>query len=312
MKLETYEPGPIQTIKLKPGQPSVSILRLDLIRSWATGNKYFKLKYTLQKIREQGISTLVSKGGMFSNHLAALAGACRIHGIQLIALVRSFGPDENNPSIQYIRSMGGRIEYLSPDIYRSFDERATAVRFPDACFIPEGGLNQEGLMGTAEIMDEITPYRPTHIVVAGGTMGTACGLIASAPPGTQVIVVPAWKGCTPDYVEDVLDRFSLPATASWEIWPDHHFGGYGRFDERLIHFMTGFTEQTGIPLDPVYTGKMLFAITDKIKKGWCKPSDHILAIHTGGLQGLSGFAYRFPEAWSPYVSVVNSISGFLI
>ena len=301
----SYTSPPVQHIQTPEGHPSLSILRLDQIDSWASGNKYFKLKYALRLALSRGVTTIVSKGGMFSNHLAALSQACSVFGLHLVNVIRSHQPDETNPSILQLRAHGDEILYVSPEVFAAFDETESAKRFPEAMFIPEGGLSEEGILGTQEIAAECIHHSPTHVIVAAGTMGTAMGLLAAMPGDINVIVVPAWKGCTNDYVQQVLTRYSILPACAWQLWPDYHFGGFGKFDPGLIDFMTSFTRETAIPLDPVYTGKMMFAIKDKMDKGDFSSGDRILAIHTGGLQGLKGYNYLYPEQWKAYVGLVG-------
>jgi 1-aminocyclopropane-1-carboxylate deaminase len=300
-----YTSPPVHPVSTLEGQPSLSMLRLDLIRSWASGNKYFKLKYVLHKALEDGVTQIVSKGGMFSNHLAELSHACQVFGLQLINIIRSHQSDEDNPSISKLRAHGDEIMYVTPEQYNTFDEIVSAKYFPGAMFIPEGGLSVSGIEGAREIADECILHSPKHVVIAGGTLGTATGILASMPEYVNVIIVPAWKGCTKEYLQQLLYRFNIHPVCSWGLWPDYHFGGFGKYTIGLVEFMTGFTRSTGIPLDPVYNGKMMFGLKDQMEAGFFSPSDHILAIHTGGLQGLSGYQYRFPVDWSTYVSLTG-------
>jgi 1-aminocyclopropane-1-carboxylate deaminase len=301
MRWREFVQGPIQQINLSREMPSLSLLRLDLIRSWASGNKYFKLKYVLLDAMTDGIHTIVSKGGMFSNHLAALSDACVAFGLHLVAVIRSYGPDDLNPSIQRLKANGHEVRYVSPAEYKGFDSHVAALLYPGALFIPEGGLSDKGIRGTSEIILESLDYNPSHIIVAGGTMGTACGIAASAPSGTKVIIVPAWKGCTDSYFDEILKQYGIEPVCTWELWPDYHFGGFGKFNNQLIDFMQEFTGATGIPLDPVYTGKVMYAIYNRLRSAYFNDTDSILAVHTGGLQGLEGYKYRFPAAWGVYL-----------
>jgi 1-aminocyclopropane-1-carboxylate deaminase len=292
----------VQEISKAADKTRVGMMRLDLIQSWASGNKYYKLKYGIHDALMEGRDTIISKGGMFSNHLTALSDACREFGIRCIAVVRSHGPDEQNPSIQRLRANGTEIRYTTPAAYLAFGPADADLLCPGALFIPEGGLSETGIRGTAEIIDSALTFTPTHIVVAGGTMGTACGIISSAPADVNVIVVPAWKGCTDSYLTEILEQYQIVPAGSWTLWPDYHFGGFGRFNQSLIDFMTSFSHQTQIPLDPVYTGKLMYAVHDKLQAGYFRDMDSILALHTGGLQGIDGYKYRFPKEWGSYLS----------
>ena len=295
-----FSPGPVQSIYSPQGQPSFRVLRLDLLKSWASGNKYYKLKYGLKDALAQGTRVVVSKGGMFSNHLAALSEACHAFELHLVAVIRSHTPDEKNPSIQRLRSNGNQIVYLNPREYNSYSEADAMQHFPDSLFIPEGGLSKEGIKGATEIVSECLPHAPTHMILAGGSMGTACGILASAPAHIKVVIVPAWKGCTDSYIYEILGKYDVAPLCTWELWPDYHFGGFGKFNKHLIDFMTSFSQKNAVPLDPVYTGKLMFAIEDKRSAGFFKEDDSIVAIHTGGLQGIEGYRYRFPEEWGSY------------
>lgn len=296
-----FSQGPLQSLAEWHSRKQISMLRLDLLQSWASGNKYYKLKYAIEFALANDVKVIVSKGGMFSNHLAALAEACHVFDLRLIAVIRSFAPDENNPSIRKLREKGSEIVYLNPEAYTVFDEQEAGQLFPASLFIPEGGLSDLGIHGTSEILNECLDQHPTHIILSGGSMGTACGIISSAPADVKVIIIPAWKGCTDLYFLDILRQYQIDPVCTWELWPDYHFGGFGRFNQELIDFMFSFSADTGIPLDPVYTGKMMYAIDDRWKSGYFKQTDSILAIHTGGLQGLDGYRYRFPAVWGKYL-----------
>jgi 1-aminocyclopropane-1-carboxylate deaminase len=298
-----FSSGPVQSLAAWHSRTQLSLLRLDLLQSWTSGNKYYKLKYAIEYALTNEVRTIVSKGGMFSNHLVALAETCIAFDLHLVSVIRSFAPDENNPSIRKLRENGSEILYLTPEAYNAFDGNEAEHLFPGAFFIPEGGLSDSGIRGTSEILYEHDENKPSHIIVSGGSMATACGIISSVPADVKVIIVPAWKGCSDSYFSEILQQYSIAPVCSWQLWPGYHFGGFGRFDQRLIDSMIAFSEATGIPLDPVYTGKMMYAIDDRWTSGYFKETDSILAIHTGGHQGLDGYQYRFPEVWGKYLPI---------
>ena len=78
---------------------------------------------------------------------------------------------------------------------------------------------------------------------------------------------------------------------NWNINDSYHFGGYGKVNDELIQFLNSFYSQTNIPLDPVYTGKMVFGVLDLIAKAYFPSNSKILMIHTGGLQGIKGMNF---------------------
>ncbi|HZV71833.1 MAG TPA: pyridoxal-phosphate dependent enzyme [Saprospiraceae bacterium] len=301
--LQDFIPGPVQKIS-SLGHDSLYIKRLDLIQSWSDGNKYYKLKNNIAFALDNNIKTIVSKGGMFSNHLYSLAHACSNFGIELVCMIRSYGTDGDNPTLSELTSLSKEILFLHPEKYNQFNEAEALRIYPASLFIDEGGKSERALQGIHELMDECLLQHPSHIIISGGTMTTACGLIASAPEEIRIIIVPAWKGCTKQFVKDNLNEFGIVDACEWELWPDAHWGGFAKYDSALVSFMDSFTRTTGIPLDPVYTGKMMFAIDEKIKTGYFRKDDSILAIHSGGLQGIKGFAYRFSEDWGEYEKLV--------
>ncbi len=299
-----FIPGPVQQISSDWGHNNFFIKRLDLIHSWADGNKYYKLKHNISYALEHNVKTIISKGGMFSNHLYSLASACAHFEIELICVVRSYEADLQNPTIKELQSLSKEILFLDPEEYKRFGEVDSTHAYPDSMFIPEGGLGERAIHGMKELMNECLENQPTHIIVSGGSMATACGLIASAPEEVKVVVVPAWKGCKKEFIENKLIEFGISPLCEWELWADAHFGGFAKYDRTLLDFMYSFTKETGIPLDPVYTGKMLYVLSEKIKSGYFKADDSILAIHTGGLQGVRGFAYRYPMDWKMYEKLI--------
>ncbi|HEX5113177.1 MAG TPA: pyridoxal-phosphate dependent enzyme, partial [Saprospiraceae bacterium] len=258
-----FVPGPIQAIPGFLNHQTLHLLRLDQLQSWSSGNKYYKLKYPLHYAIEHDIHTIVSKGGMFSNHLAALAEATYHFHIQLVAIIRSHVPDEGNPTMSRLKELNCRLLFVTPEEYDKYDEQASQDQFPGAMFIDEGGLSVEGIRGSAEIVEEFRDLNFDHVVIAGGSMCTALGIIKALPEETQLHIVPAWKGCNNEYVQELLVEYDIHPSCQWDTWPEYHFGGFGKFNQELIDFMKSFTIQTKVVLDPVYTGKLLYALADK-------------------------------------------------
>lgn len=302
-----FEPGPVEQIEHVWGPASLLIKRLDKIKSWASGNKYYKLKYSIADCLQNGVKTIISKGGMFSNHLEALSRACAHFHLNCVCVIRSYGDDEHNPTIKSLRSYGAELIFLNSAEYRSFDVQQASALYPGSLFIPEGGADRNGIIGAAEISDEIKEVNYSHLVISGGTLSTVAGLLSGVPDGINVIVIPAWKGCTREYLNDVIEAYEIKPLCKWEIWPDEHFGGFGKYNQELARFMYSFSDETRIPLDPVYTGKMMYAVINKLQQGYFNKGDTILAIHTGGLQGIAGFDYLDPVTWHPYAELLKRI-----
>ena len=116
-----------------------------------------------------------------------------------------------------------------------------------------------------------------------GTGGTVSGLINASFAKQQIIGFSALKGA---FLKSEIEK--LVQKDNWQINNDFHFGGYAKITEELVRFINEFKAKTQIPLDPVYTGKMMFGLCQMIQHDTFVPGSKILAIHTGGLQGITG------------------------
>jgi 1-aminocyclopropane-1-carboxylate deaminase len=251
-----------------------------------------KLKYLLKRAQSENKSHLVTFGGAYSNHLLATAAAAAKFGFKSTGIVR--GEPVNNDTLFLCRLHGMNLLFTDRESYR--DKPALFNKYfaddPDAIFIDEGGASTEGARGCSELLDELTATYD-HIFCACGTGTTAAGIvngIQSRGLQTQFNAVPVFKNG--GFIKDEIDRF-LIAPADYHLHTDYHFGGYGKTDARLIEFIKQFVAETGILIEPVYTGKMLYALYDLAGKNYFKPGEKILAIHSGGIWGLLGMKEKF-------------------
>jgi len=270
------------------------IKREDLIHPEISGNKYRKLKYNIIEAKRQNKTVLLSFGGAYSNHIAAVAAAGKEHYLKTIGVIRGdeLGQDlgktlVNNPTLKFAYDCGMKFEFVSRSNYREktsegFIEKLKA-KFGDFYLVPEGGTNELAIKGCEEILDSETE-KFDYICVAVGTGGTISGLINSAKKYQQIIGFPALKG---DFLTSEIKKYTK-RNGNWSLNTEYHFGGYAKASDELIAFINKFKKETIIPLDPVYTGKMLFGIVDLIKSEKFEKGSKILAIHTGGLQGIEG------------------------
>lgn len=254
-----------------------------------SGNKFRKLKYNITTAQEQNQTQLLTFGGAFSNHIVAVAAAGKEFGFQTIGVIR--GEElatqiEDNPSLKFAQACGMILEFVSREEYRHKYEKSAQEfwqkKHGEFYLLPEGGTNALAVKGCEEILtaaDEVFDY----ICCAVGTGGTIAGLINSAQPHQKIIGFPALKG---DFLPEDICKFT--ARKNWELCSDYHFGGYGKVTPQLIQFLNDFYAQYQIPLDPIYTGKMVFGVLDLIEKNYFKKGSKILLIHTGGLQGIRG------------------------
>lgn len=289
---------------LKERNITLHIKREDLIHPFISGNKYRKLKYNITQAKQQNAKTILTFGGAFSNHIAATAYAAKASGLRSIGVIRGEEVASlitTNPTLTFARECGMQFEFVSREAYRNKDEIAfikqLKERSGDFFLIPEGGTNQLAIKGCEEILDE-TDVGYSYIAVAVGTGGTISGLINSAHSNQQLLGFPALKG---DFLKDEILKFAN--NDRWKLVNGYHFGGYAKVNEELISFINDFKKQTGIPLDPVYTGKMLFGLLDMIKNDVFEPHSKILVIHTGGLQGIKGMNERLKKKKLPLIDV---------
>lgn len=280
---------PTQKIELISSKVSVFIKREDLIHPFVSGNKFRKLKYNLFQAKVENQDTLLTFGGAFSNHIAAVAFAGKENGFKTIGIIRG---DElatkiaENPTLKFAQDCGMQFEFISRDTYRQKSEEFflenLIKQFGKFYLIPEGGTNTLAVNGCQEILTE-SDSQYDFICCAVGTGGTISGIINSILPHQKVLGFPALKG---DFLKEEIRIFAK--NEKWELITDYHFGGYGKVNLELIAFLNHFYGEFKIPLDPIYTGKMVFGIIDLIKKDYFPENSKILIIHTGGIQGIQG------------------------
>lgn len=279
---------------LKEKEIELYLKREDKIHPFVSGNKFRKLKYNIQEAKSKGNAKLLTFGGAFSNHILATAVAAKVLGLKSIGIIRGeeLANDlqktlSQNTTLATAHQNGMTFEFVSRSAYRnkSKDEFINTLKekFGDFYVIPEGGTNELAIKGCQEILTK-EDVKFDYICSAVGTGGTISGLINASLNHQKVLGFPALKG---DFLKDEIQQFTQKD--NWDLITDYHFGGYAKYDESLIRFMNDFSSSTNIPLDPIYTGKMLFGIIDMIEKNHFKKGVKILAIHTGGIQGVAGF-----------------------
>lgn len=279
---------------------SLVIKRDDLIHPFVSGNKFRKLKYNLLQAKAENQSALLTFGGAYSNHIAAVAYAGKENGFHTIGIIRGdelADKIESNPTLKFAQECGMQFEFVSRETYRLKTEahflEQLQQKYGAFYLIPEGGTNAFAIQGCEEIL---TPEDASfdYVACAIGTGGTISGLINSVLPHQKVLGFPALKG---EFLQDEIRKFVRHE--NWELITDYHFGGYGKVSPDLIDWINGFYAQTQIPLDPVYTGKMVFGILDLIAKNYFPENANILLIHTGGLQGIQGMNLKLKNKGLP-------------
>jgi 1-aminocyclopropane-1-carboxylate deaminase len=278
-----------QNIKTSNLTITLSIKREDLLHPFVSGNKFRKLKYNILEAKELNHHLLVTFGGAFSNHIAAVAFACHEAGIQSVGIIRGDeleGKILENPTLQFAQNCGMKFEFVSRDVYqnKASDDFAYQLekKYGRHYLLPEGGTNELAIKGCEEILTN-QDAEFDYICCAVGTGGTISGIINRVNENQKILGFPALKG---DFLKDEIRKFVK--NNNWELITDYHFGGYAKVTNELVSFINRFYEDTKIPLDPVYTGKMVYGVLDLISKNYFPNGSKILMIHTGGLQGISG------------------------
>ena len=293
----------VQEIQLPNTTISLFIKRDDLLHPHISGNKFRKLKYNLAEAKAKKYKKILTYGGAFSNHIVAVAAAGKEYGFQTIGIIRGeelVSQIADNPSLQFAQECGMQLEFISREQYRHKNEIAALEywqkKYGEIYVLPEGGTNELAVKGCEEILtaaDEVYDF----ICCAAGTGGTISGIINSAMPHQKIIGFPALKG---DFLQEDIRNFTHEN--NWELQTDYHFGGYAKTTSKLIQFLNDFHAQHQIPLDPIYTGKMVYGVLQLIEKNYFAPGSKILLIHTGGLQGILGINKVLSQKNQPQIT----------
>lgn len=274
--------------------------RDDLVNPDLPGNKARKLKYNLAAARAQGYARLLTFGGAYSNHLAAVAAAGRLYSFDTIGLVRGEERMPLNPTLARCHADGMRLHYLDRSTYRRRTEPGFLAevqqQFGPAYLLPEGGTNALALRGVAELVGELRQHTDFDAVaVAAGTGGTLAGLalgLAEAGHPARAVGVAALKGG--DFLRADIDALTQAAAnrtlTNYELHTGYHFGGYAKLPPELRAFIRQFEVDFGVLLDPIYTSKLLAGVLDLVERSYFAPGSTIVAVHTGGLQAWAGFS----------------------
>jgi 1-aminocyclopropane-1-carboxylate deaminase len=292
---------------IKVNFPQLLIYRDDLNHPTLSGNKLHKLAPNIQFARQQCCETLASFGGAYSNHLHALAWACKEQGLNSIGLVRGELHQNLTPTLKDCQDWGMRLIPIERKLYRMLQDSLQAAKQPmpaelslpslmeklppKTLLLPEGGSNQMAIESLATAYTPIftqDQYRQvTHAVCATGTGATVAGLFKAAPKGVKIIGVQAvaegpatmlriQKWLAEDSSHQQLEKLTIVPG---------HLGGFAKSPAELLRFTDAFEAKYDIPLDPIYNGKVLFQLSKMFNEGFFKKSDQVLVIHTGGLQG---------------------------
>jgi 1-aminocyclopropane-1-carboxylate deaminase len=289
----------------------LDILRLDLIDSEISGNKWFKLKKNLEKAIFESKKLIITHGGAFSNHIAATAAACKKYNLICVGVIRGDETDELNSTLSLAKENGMMLYFVNRETYAKKNteefKKHLQEKFGEYYLIPEGGNNEEGVKGCFEIVKREWDY--DYVVCACGTATTYAGILASKKENQIIIGISVLKGENklPSETQALLQKITLNKTSIISnnqalqketleencILNSYSFNGYAKFNQQLVDFKNNFENTYGIILDHIYTTKLLFGIYDLINQKKLRPNTSILVIHSGGLQGNDAFDQRY-------------------
>lgn len=278
---------PIVEIKLD-AEVQLFMKREDLIHPEISGNKYWKLFYTIKNYLSENKPELrlITFGGAFSNHISAVAALGKDLNIPTMGIIRGEELEnkwQRNDTLVRANANGMSFRFVSRELYRnkiSLSEQLQ-LEFPDALIIPEGGTNKTALEGVQHMLDERTKSFD-YLCTTVGTGGTIAGISKFAAEGQKVL---GFTAVNDSSLTEVVAKLS--GRQNFELI-EAHGGAYGKITDENIRFINEFYQKFNIPLEPVYTSKMMLNIFELIQNNYFPKGSKILAFHTGGLQGVQG------------------------
>lgn len=275
---------------LSEKQVTIFVKREDLNHPTISGNKWWKLKYNIQEAIKGAHSTLLTFGGAYSNHIYATAAAANESELHSIGIIRGEEPQPLNPTLTFAKSKGMKLSFVSREDYRLKMKdgfiQSLKNEYGRFYLIPEGGTNHPAIKGCEEWAQQLKEQIEfDFLCLPVGTGGTISGMI-NVLTDKNIVGFSSLKGG--QFLNKDIKKWITKEKGHWRIETAYHFGGYGKVNKQLIEFMSGFESQYNIPLDQVYTAKMMFGIFDLIEKNAFKAGSKILVLHTGGLQGKAG------------------------
>ena len=291
---------------------NIYIKRDDQTGSEVSGNKIRKLEFSINEAINNDCDTLITCGGIQSNHARATAAAGIKLGLKSVLVLRSDETPEMEGNYLIDKIMGADIRIISSEDYRERRQeimenilKELEEKGRKGYIIPEGASNGIGTFGYIncfkEILDQEKELGITFdtIVTAVGSGGTFAGLYLGNKLTESNKKIVGINVC--DSAEYFKDKVCSILEEVKTYIPDRKFeitkddmhiingyvgDGYALSRPEELEFICDFAEAEGIILDPVYTGKTMRGLYTELKKGTFKDSKNILFIHTGGIFGL--------------------------
>ncbi|MDN3653497.1 pyridoxal-phosphate dependent enzyme [Thalassotalea ponticola] len=293
--------SPLQPFTLEPFQRAglrVFIKRDDLLHPIISGNKWRKLKYNIEQAKQRDVSKVISFGGAYSNHIHALAYACHLANLPSLGIIRGEQAYRDNYTLRWARHWQMQLQFVDRQTYRLREDgqflKRISDQHPHSVIIPEGGSNKLAVAGVAEVVDELEQQCEfDYLLSPVGSGGTLAGLIEGAQNRYTLLGIAVLK--QQDYLQQQVQSLLNDRASKWRNWHllnQFHQGGYGKFGKQDAARLGQIIKQTGIPFEPVYTGKMVLAAIELAKQGYFAKGSTVVLLHTGGTQGLGGLLER--------------------
>lgn len=284
----------LETEESKAKEIRILVKREDLNHPFISGNKWWKLKYNLEEAQRQGIKTLLTFGGAYSNHIYATAAAAHETGLKSIGMIRGEETLPLNPTLTFAKDQGMQLHYISREAYRKKTEpefiQQLHNQFGEFYLIPEGGTNELALKGTTELGEKLLKeIEFDYLCLPVGTGGTIAGIAEGLKGKKEIIGISSLKNG--DFlnteVENWIKKKSNDSYGNWRVLTSYHHGGYAKVTNELLAFIKKTNDEHNLPLDQVYTGKLLWGVIEEVKKRTFQKGSTVLVLHTGGLQGAN-------------------------
>jgi len=272
----------------------VLIKREDQNHPEIAGNKWWKLKYNIEDALLHNYDTLLTFGGAYSNHIYATAAAACENGFRSIGIIRGEETFPLNDTLSFAKAKGMQLYYISREEYKQKNDPAfiekLGKQFGRFYMIPEGGTNELAVKGCEEFAEKIlSQIEYDYLCLPVGTGGTISGIICGLADNKKVIGVSVLKDG--EFLKNVISQrvknYSGNFYENWSLLTSYHHGGYAKVTKELMAFIEEMHLKHKLPLDRVYTAKMVWAMYEEIKKGIFERGSTLLLFHTGGLQGSS-------------------------
>jgi 1-aminocyclopropane-1-carboxylate deaminase len=267
------------------------VKREDLNHPLVSGNKWWKLKYNLEKAASTG-ETILTFGGAYSNHIFATSAAAKECNLKSIGIIRGERIEPLNHTLGFAEQQGMQLHFINRQMYRAKDEgsfiKSLKEKFGDFFLIPEGGTNSLALRGSEEFaLQKLSSATYDVLMLPVGTGGTIAGILSGLDKKKEVLGVSVLKngGFLKQEIESQLQKYSGKTYGNWSLLTSYDHGGYAKVTQELLDLVSAMKKKHNLPLDTVYTGKLMSAVLKEVERGRFSRGSTVLALHTGGLQG---------------------------